>query len=93
MHASIWTYEGDPDTLLACWESMVSEVPAAAMRLHLCLRTDSGMVVVDTCPSPEVFEAFAAGAFPELRRRHGLPDPVRVEDYPVYAGFAEGARI
>ena len=93
MHASIWTYEGDPDDLLARYESMLTDVPAGAMRVHLCLRGDTGIVVVDTCPSREVFEGFAAGPFPELRRKHGLPDPVRVEDYPVYTAFAEGSRL
>ncbi|MGH2899835.1 MAG: hypothetical protein ACRDMZ_14270, partial [Solirubrobacteraceae bacterium] len=34
---------------------------------HLCLRTEDGIVVVDTCPSREAFEAFAASAFPALR--------------------------
>jgi hypothetical protein len=47
-------------------------------------------VLVDTCPSREAFTEFAAGPFAALRRRHGLPEPEQVEDYPVDAAFLEG---
>ena len=45
------------------------------------------------CASREVFEAFAAGPFRELRARHGLPDPERVDDFPVHAAFGDGKRL
>ena len=45
------------------------------------------------CASREVFEAFAAGPFRELRARHGLPDPERVDDFPVHAAFGGGMRL
>jgi hypothetical protein len=64
------------------------------MRLHLCLRAPDGLVVVDTCPSREAFEAFHhSDAFRALRTRHGMPDPDRLEDYPVHMAFAEGAAL
>jgi hypothetical protein len=88
MHASISTFRGDPDDLLARYDAMVADVPEASMRLHLCLRTDDGIVVVDTCPSREAFEAFfEGGPFRSLLDRHGLPVPV-VEDHPVHAAIA-----
>jgi hypothetical protein len=91
MHASIWTFTGDPDRLLASYDAMVAEIPAANMRLHLCLRTPDGMVLVDTCPSREVFEGFFLGeGFAALRERHGLPDPVDVRDFPVHRAFGGG---
>jgi hypothetical protein len=93
MHASIWRYRGDPDDLLRRYDAMVAEVPPAGMRLHLCARDRDGIVVVDTCPSRDVFEAFAAGPLRELRARHGLPEPERVDDFLVHAAFAGGARI
>jgi len=93
MHASIWTFQGDPDKLLHSYGAMFADGPVDRMRAHLCLRTDTGMIVVDTCPSREVFEGWAAGPFPELRRRYGLPDPSHVEDHPVYAAIVEGHRI
>jgi hypothetical protein len=76
VHASIWRFAGDPDDLLARYDAMVAEIPQANLVLHMCLRADEGIVLVDTCPSAEVFAAFVAGeAFRALRVRHGLPEP------------------
>jgi hypothetical protein len=93
MHASIWRFVGDPDELVRRYDAMVAEIPRASMRLHLCLRAADGIVLVDTCPSREVFEAFSAGhEFRGLRERHGLPEPERLEDFPVRAAFVDGAK-
>ena len=93
MHASIWKFAGDPDELLWRYDAMVAEIPATNMRLHLCLRAPDGIVLVDTCPTKEVFEAFAQGdGFRSLRTRHGLPEPVQVEDFPVLRSFVDGER-
>jgi hypothetical protein len=86
MHASIITFQGDPDDLLPRYDALLAEVPAAKETLHLCLRADDGIVVVDTCPTREAFEAFHNGPFRELTARHGLPNPV-VADHPVHAAF------
>jgi hypothetical protein len=89
MHASIWRFAGDPDELLPRYDAMVAELGPENLQLQLCLRADDGMVLVDTCPSREVFEAFSSGAaFRELRRRHGMPEPERLEDFPVHAVFS-----
>jgi hypothetical protein len=88
MHASISTFRGDPDELLARYDAMVADIPPASMRLHLCLRAADGIVVVDTCPDRAAFEAFFnGGPFRSLLSRHGLPDPV-VQDHPVHAAIA-----
>ena len=93
MHTSIWRFAGDPDELVRRYDAMVAEIPRENMRLHLCLRADDGIVLVDSCPSREVFQAFASGdAFRGLRERHGLPDPERLEDFPVHAAFVDGAQ-
>ena len=93
MHASIWRFDGDPDDLLGRYDSMVAEIPTASMRLHLCLRSPDGVVLLDTCPSREVFdEVSRSGDFRALCVRHGLPEPVLVEDFPVHATFVDGER-
>ena len=91
MHASIWRFRGDPDDLLRRYDAVIAEIPPANMRLHLCLRADDGIIVVDTCPDRETYEAFVAGAITGLFRAHGLPDPEAVEDHPVHAAFVEAA--
>jgi hypothetical protein len=91
MHASIWRFAGDPDELLSHYDAMIAEIPWANMRLQLCLRAADGIVLFDTCPSREVFEAFAASdEFRSLRERHGLPEPERLEDFPVHAAYVDG---
>ena len=93
MHGSIWHMKGDPDELLRSYERMLTELPAQNMRLHLCMRAPDGIVIVDTCPSQDVFDAFFAGeGFRALRMRYGLPDPESVEDFPVHTAFIDGAR-
>jgi len=93
MHASIWRFVGDPAVLLGAYDAMVAEIPGESMRLHLCLRAPDGIVLVDTCPTRDAFDAFAGGeAFAALRRRHGLPEPERLEDFPVHAAFVDGRR-
>lgn len=95
MHASIWRFAGDPDDLLQRYDAMVAEFPTEIMRLHLCLRARDGIVIIDTCPDREAFVAFANGeAFVAARRRHGMPDPVALDDFPVHAALIDGqARI
>jgi hypothetical protein len=93
MHASIWRFRGDPDELLPAYESMLAEIPASNMRLHLCLRAPDGIVLVDTWPSREAFEGFVNGLFAEVRRRHGLPESERIEDFPVHAALVDGQRL
>lgn len=93
MHASIWKFAGDPDDLLRRYNAMLAEIPTATMRLHISLRAADGIVVIDTCPSRDIYEAFAAGPFPALRRRHGLPDPVALEDHPVHLAFVDGHTV
>ena len=93
MYASLWWFRGDPDDLLRRYGAMLAELPSAVMRLHLCLRAEDGIVVVDTCPTRDALESFSRGAFPELRRRHGLPDPERMEAHPVHVAFVDGERL
>ena len=91
MHASIWKFAGDADDLLARYDAMLAEIPPANLILHLCLRAPDGIVLVDTCPSEEVFRAFVAGdAFRALRAKHSLPEPVELDDYPVHRDFVGG---
>jgi len=92
MHASIWKFTGDPDELLASYDSLLGEIPSADFIAHLCLRAPDGIVIVDTCPSQEAFEAFATSdEFRDARRRHGIPEPAELRDYPVHVAFVNGA--
>jgi hypothetical protein len=92
VHASIWKFRGDPGDLLRRYDAMMGEIGAGNMRLHLCLRASDGIVLVDTCPSAEAYEAFAASeAFRALRERHGLPEPAELQDFAVHIAYAGGS--
>jgi hypothetical protein len=91
MHTSLWWFAGEPDDLQRRYDAMLGEIPHARMQLHLCLRAADGLVLVDTCPTKEIFDAFAHGdEFRALRRRHGLPEPERLEDFAVHRAFVDG---
>ena len=92
MHSSLWRFRGDPDELLRRYEALLADIPAENMRLHLCLRADDGIVLVDTCPSRDAFEGFVAGTMRDLSGRYGLPEPDVLEDFPVEAAFVDGGR-
>jgi hypothetical protein len=93
MHVSIWRFRGDPDELARRYDAILAEIPPQVMVLHACLRAPDGLVMVDSCPTRADFESFAQGRFADLRRRHGLSDPILVEDFPLHAGFVAGRRI
>ena len=94
MHASIWKFTGDPDGLLQRYDAMLEEIPHARMRLHPCLRAADGIVLVDTCPTKEAFEAFASGDdFRALRERHRLPEPRELKGFPVHRAFIDGQEV
>jgi hypothetical protein len=93
VHASIWRFRGDPDELMRSYEALVAKIPTENMRLHVCLRAGNGIVLVDTCPSKEVFDGFFAGeGFRAMRESAGLPEPVQVDDFPVEVAFVDGQR-
>jgi hypothetical protein len=90
MHASIQHYAGDPDVLLAAYDALIADVPIGGYWAQLCLRADDGIIVVDTCPTKEIFDAFVSGeAFRAALAGHGLPAPT-VQDFPVHAGILHG---
>jgi hypothetical protein len=94
MHASIWTFTGDPDDLLRRYDAMVAEVPLEQIRLHVAMRTPDGLVIFDTCPTEDAFRSFIGGeSFAELRARHGLPPLSKIEDHPADRVIVDGKQL
>jgi hypothetical protein len=92
MHVSIWKFTGDPDELTRGYDALAEEMPTDQFIVNLCLRAPDGIVLVDTCPTREDFEAFSTSEeFRAARMRHGMPDPTELHDYPVHAAFINGA--
>lgn len=93
MHCSIWRFTGDPDELERRYLALMAEVPESNNVLHAAAKTPDGLVMFDTCPSKEVFDAFFSSEDVQaLFARHGLTGAA-VEDYPVVAAYARRARV
>lgn len=76
MYLGAYEFEGDPDELLAAYERMMTMVPPGASDLHVCLRGEVGITVLDSCPSEAVFDAFSSGPdFTAVRTAAALPVP------------------
>ena len=92
MHVTISTLNGDPGDLLRRYNALIAQVPAPDSGVHLCLRGQDGIVIVDTCPSQEAHDAFYAegGPFDTMLAQVGLPRPATQAEYPVHAALADG---
>jgi hypothetical protein len=92
MHASIWTFTGDPDDLVVRIENLVAEA-AANVRLMVVVRRPDGVTLVDTCPSRDAYERFRASGWLETAlHAAGLPMP-EIADHPVQLVVVDGSVI
>jgi len=76
MYLGMYSFRGDPAELLAGHDRMLALLPAGQLELHLCVQTEDGIAVLDTCPNRQVFDRFSSGPeFQELVAAAGLPKP------------------
>jgi hypothetical protein len=79
MFLSAYHFDGDPATLVAAHDQLATVYPPESYSLHVCIRTEQGMTVLDGCPSREVFEEFhRSQGFRAALASAGLPTP-RIE--------------
>jgi hypothetical protein len=76
MFLGSYAFEGDPAKLLPAYERMLAQLPEADIGLHVCVVREHGLLVLDSCPSRAVFDAFTASAgFAAAVADAGLPHP------------------
>jgi hypothetical protein len=93
MHCSLWMFRGNPEQLAAGYEALLEAIPSSNMRLHVAARLPDGLLMLDTCPSREDFEAFIGSEqVQELLAANGLGEPESVVDAPVLGAFVDGER-
>ena len=69
-------FDGDPDALLPGYRRLLDHFPLETLDLHICLRRDGGLTVLDACPAEEIFAEFTSGdAFRGAVAGAGLPEP------------------
>jgi hypothetical protein len=94
VHCSLWRFVGDPEELEARYLALLAEVPPSNHLLHVAARTPDGLLIVDTCPSEDVFRRFFGpdGPGTALFAKHGLV-PAETEDHAVIRAFGRGSRL
>ena len=76
MYLGTYTFNGDPDELLARYDRMMASFPDEALLVHLCVRSENGITIIDTCPNEADFRAFSTGhEFHAALGAVGLPEP------------------
>ena len=76
MFLGAYRFAGDPDQLRAAYDRMMSAFDPSAFDLHVCAIGPAYLVVLDSCPSEEVFRAFSTSAdFRGACDRARLPAP------------------
>lgn len=84
-----YDFEGDPATLLAAYDRFMDQFPDENISFHTCVAHETGISIIDTCPSREVFDGFSAS--PELftlMEAAGLPRPTPVPIGDVHVARA-----
>jgi hypothetical protein len=59
MYLGTYTFDGDPDELLARYDRMMAGFPEESLLVQVCVRGTNGITVIDTCPSEAEFRAFS----------------------------------
>jgi len=76
----MYRFDGDPEALVEAYDRLVASIPAGMIELQLCVKTDRGISVYDTCPSRAVFDDFSTSdGFAGAVNAAGLPVPTTVE--------------
>jgi hypothetical protein len=76
MFMGAYRFAGDPAELVPAYDRLMANMPADAISLHLCLVEDGGIVVLDACPTRDVFMEFSSSSgFAAAVAGAGLPVP------------------
>jgi hypothetical protein len=79
MFLGAYHFDGDPAGLLPAYERLFAGLPSEQIQLHVCVLGPGGLIVLDACPSEDVFAAFSTNPeFAAAVASAGLPQP-RVE--------------
>ncbi|MHC6231812.1 hypothetical protein ACX5I6_19960 [Arthrobacter sp. MMS24-T111] len=83
----MYTFRGNPAELLAGHDRMLALLPEGQLDLHLCVETEDGIAVLDSCPNKEVFDRFSSGRpFQQLVAAAGLP-PAEIQHLGIVKSF------
>ena len=76
MFLGTYRVTGDPTELAAAYDRLMTKFPEDQLLVHICVRTDEGIVIYDTCPSQADFRAFSTDPLIlAAMQEAGLPAP------------------
>jgi len=94
MFLGIYTFESDTAQLRMAYERMLELIPHTNLQLHVCVPSDNGLSIIDSCPSKESFLFFASSSkFADSLKSAGLPTPKVTPMGEVHTAFVDGTRI
>ena len=95
MYLGLYRYDGDPDELMEAYDRLMEQMPPDALLFHACVRTASGIVVIDACPDEVTFDGFSTSEqVLAAMEQAGLPRPEVTKLGPVHAAVVrDGVRL
>jgi hypothetical protein len=76
MFLGAYRFAGDPADLVPAYDRLLAAMDTTSFDLHACAVSDDGIVVVDACPSEEVFRSFSTSdGWRAACTAAGLPAP------------------
>jgi hypothetical protein len=90
MFVASYTFTGDVEELKAGHDRMVEIMGMDGAFMHVAVAGDDRLVILDACPTRDVFEGFSQGEFfQSLLSKCGLPHPEIEPLGEVHAYFFE----
>jgi hypothetical protein len=89
MFLGAYRFVGDPTELAATYDRFMTRFSDDQFLVHICVKTDEGLVIYDTCPSRADFHAFSTDPLIlAAMQEAGLRDPQVEEIGEVHAAKA-----
>jgi len=94
MFLGIYHFEGDTAQLRMAYERMLELIPHTNLQLHVCVPSEDGLSIIDSCPNKESFLSFASSSeFADALKTAGLPTPKVTPMGEIHTAFVDGNRI
>lgn len=86
MFIGTYRFTGDATELAAAYDRFMSEFPEDQLLVHICVKTNEGLVIYDACPSHADFHAFSTDpSVLAAMREAAMPTPQVEEVGEVHA--------
>jgi hypothetical protein len=93
MFLGIYRLKGNASQLLRAYDQLIANIPSSNLHLHVCVPDADGLWIYDSCPTRDIFTAFANSSdFRQALKSVGLPEPEVTPIGDIHAAFVNGKR-